>query len=68
MNLTSTTHPAYDFIIVGAGIIGANTAYALNKAFPGKEILLLDQAMAGSGTSFYSLALDFPLGQTAAKT
>lgn len=44
----------YDFIVVGAGIIGACTAYFLRKRFPDSSVLLLDQAAAGTSTSLYS--------------
>lgn len=33
----------YDYIIVGAGISGINTAYKINKKYPDKKILLLDK-------------------------
>jgi L-2-hydroxyglutarate oxidase len=33
----------YDFIVIGAGIIGASTAWQLQKAFPGCSILILEK-------------------------
>lgn len=33
----------YDFIIIGAGIVGAATAYALIQQYPQKKILLVDK-------------------------
>jgi L-2-hydroxyglutarate oxidase len=33
----------YDFIIVGAGIVGLSTAYKLSEAYPETEILILDK-------------------------
>ncbi|MGJ8679026.1 L-2-hydroxyglutarate oxidase [Paraglaciecola sp.] len=33
----------YDFIIVGAGIVGAATAYALAQKYPNKNILVVDK-------------------------
>ncbi|MCF2949479.1 L-2-hydroxyglutarate oxidase [Paraglaciecola aquimarina] len=33
----------YDFIIVGAGIVGAATAYALIQKYPDKKILVVDK-------------------------
>ena len=34
---------AYDFIVVGGGIVGAATAWQLQQAFPGRSILLLEK-------------------------
>ena len=33
----------YDYIIVGTGISGINTAYKINKKYPNRKILLLDK-------------------------
>lgn len=33
----------YDFIIVGAGIVGLSTAYKLSLAFPEAKILVLEK-------------------------
>ncbi len=48
----------FDYIIVGAGVIGSSTAYYLKKALPGKKILLLDRNhTAGAGNTAKSAAL-----------
>lgn len=36
-------HKTYDFIIVGAGIVGLSTAYKLSLAFPDATILILEK-------------------------
>jgi L-2-hydroxyglutarate oxidase len=33
----------YDFIVIGAGIIGAATAWQLQQAFPGQSVLVLEK-------------------------
>jgi L-2-hydroxyglutarate oxidase len=33
----------YDFIVIGAGIIGMSTAWQLQRAFPGKRVLVLEK-------------------------
>ena len=33
----------YDFIVVGAGIVGLSTAYKLLKAYPGSSLLILEK-------------------------
>ena len=33
----------YDFIIVGAGIVGLATAYKLSRRFPDKKILIIEK-------------------------
>ena len=33
----------YDFIVIGAGIIGASTAWQLQKAFPGCSVVVLEK-------------------------
>lgn len=33
----------YDFIVIGAGIIGMSTAWQLQQAFPGRSILVLEK-------------------------
>ncbi|MBT8230906.1 MAG: FAD-binding oxidoreductase [Saprospiraceae bacterium] len=41
----------YEFVIVGAGIVGLTTAYYLNKYCPGKKILVIDRHFIPSGAS-----------------
>ncbi|KAA1243805.1 FAD-dependent oxidoreductase [Aquimarina sp. RZ0] len=57
----------FDITILGAGIIGVNTAYWINRKYPDKKVLLLDQQISGTGATFYSIGLDFPFGQTEEK-
>ena len=40
---SSMRPPTYDFIIVGAGIVGLSTAYKLNSAFSDAKILVLEK-------------------------
>ncbi|VVB94347.1 D-amino acid dehydrogenase [uncultured archaeon] len=48
----------FDYIIIGAGIIGSSTAYYLKKALPGSRILLIDRNhTAGAGNTAKSAAL-----------
>ncbi|HMB44417.1 MAG TPA: FAD-binding oxidoreductase [Candidatus Methanoperedens sp.] len=48
----------FDYIIVGAGVIGSSTAYYLKKALPNSNILLLDRNQtAGAGNTARSAAL-----------
>jgi len=48
----------FDYIIIGAGVIGSSTAYHLKKALPGSKILLIDRNLsAGTGTTAKSAAL-----------
>ncbi len=48
----------FDYIIVGAGVIGSSTAYYLKKALPEKRILLIDRNhTAGAGNTAKSAAL-----------
>ena len=35
-----------DYLVIGAGIVGAATAYAISKRFPGKSIAVLDKESA----------------------
>ena len=49
------TKKTFDIIIIGAGIVGVNTAYFLSQKYPQKRIILLDKKMAGSGATFYSI-------------
>lgn len=48
----------FDYIIIGAGVIGCSTAYHLKKALPESKILLIDRNhTAGTGTTAKSAAL-----------
>jgi D-arginine dehydrogenase len=55
----------FDRVIVGAGIVGAMTAYLTARRDPSLRVLLLDQGMAGGGASAHSAGLDVPLARTA---
>lgn len=55
----------FDLAIVGAGIIGATTAYLAHASRPEWHIALLDRSFVGSGATYYSAALDLPFGRTA---
>ena len=49
---------SFDYIIVGAGVIGTSTAYYLKKALPDSRILLIDRNhTAGAGNTAKSAAL-----------
>lgn len=54
----------FDLAIIGAGIIGATTAYLAHTNRPEWHIALLDRSFAGSGATYYSAALDLPFGRT----
>lgn len=43
MHNSSETNTIYDFIIVGAGIVGLSTAYKLSLSFPEAQILVLEK-------------------------
>lgn len=48
----------FDYIIIGAGVIGSSTAFYLKSALPDKRILLIDRNhMAGAGNTARSAAL-----------
>jgi glycine/D-amino acid oxidase-like deaminating enzyme len=48
----------FDYIIIGAGVIGSATACYLKKALPGSRILLIDRNhTAGAGNTVKSAAL-----------
>ena len=53
----------FDLAIVGAGIIGATTAYLAHARRPEWRIVLLDRSLAGDGATHYSAALDLPFGR-----
>jgi glycine/D-amino acid oxidase-like deaminating enzyme len=54
----------FDLAIIGAGIIGATTAYLAHLGRPEWHIALLDRSFVGSGATYYSAALDLPFGRT----
>jgi glycine/D-amino acid oxidase-like deaminating enzyme len=54
----------FDFAIIGAGIIGATTAYLAHVHRPEWQIALLDRSFVGDGATHYSAALDLPFGRT----
>lgn len=55
----------FDRVIVGAGIVGAMTAYLTARRDPSLRVLLLDQGVPGGGASAFSAGLDVPLARTA---
>lgn len=56
----------FDLAVIGAGIIGATTAYLAGQRQPQWRILLADRSLVGQGTTQYSLGLYMPYGRTAA--
>ncbi|HEY2391529.1 MAG TPA: FAD-binding oxidoreductase [Candidatus Angelobacter sp.] len=54
----------FDLAIIGAGIIGATTAYLAHVSRPEWYIALLDRSFVGGGATHYSAALDLPFGRT----
>lgn len=52
---SATQPPAYDVLVLGAGIIGTCTALHLQQR--GRRVCLLDQAEPGSGTSYGNAGL-----------
>jgi glycine/D-amino acid oxidase-like deaminating enzyme len=55
----------FDLVVVGAGIVGAMTAYLARRERAGWSILLLDRSFVGDGSTRYSLGLDIPYGHSA---
>jgi D-arginine dehydrogenase len=55
----------FDRVIIGAGIVGAMTAYLTSRRDPSLRVLLLEQGMPGGGASAYSAGFDVPLARTA---
>ena len=55
----------FDLAIIGAGIIGATTAYLAHARRPEWRIALLDRSFIADGATHYSAALDLPFGRTA---
>ena len=56
----------FDLVIVGAGIIGATTAYLAGQRQPDWRILLADRSLVGQGATQYSVGLYLDYGRTAA--
>ncbi len=54
----------HDIAVVGAGVIGALTAYIAKRAHPEFRITLLDRDLIGMGASAYGGAIRIPLGLT----
>ena len=54
----------FDLAIVGAGIIGATTAWLGHMRRPEWHIAVLDRSLIGDGATHYSAALDLPFGRT----
>lgn len=54
----------FDLAIIGAGIIGATTAYLAHARRPEWHVVLLDRSFVGDGATHYSAALDLPFGRT----
>ena len=52
-----------DLVIVGAGIIGATTAWLANMRRPEWRIAVLERSLIGDGATHYSAALDLPFGR-----
>ncbi|OVE76932.1 hypothetical protein BVX98_04355 [bacterium F11] len=42
-NKTTSPHPKFDTVVIGAGIIGLSIAYELNRRFPSHGILVLEK-------------------------
>ena len=42
-NLNSQTMRAYDYVVIGGGIVGFSTAYHLGQSFPRARVLLLEK-------------------------
>jgi glycine/D-amino acid oxidase-like deaminating enzyme len=58
---------SFDLAVIGAGIVGASTAWYAQKQHPNWKIALFDRSLAGSGATLYSASLDIPFGGTAFK-
>lgn len=54
----------FDLAIIGAGIIGATTAYLAHVRKPEWHVVLLDRSFIGDGATRYSAALDLPFART----
>ena len=54
----------WDYVVVGAGIVGLTIAQYLRRRDPTGSILVLQRGRAGDGASRYSVGLHFPYGRT----
>ncbi|GFE18339.1 hypothetical protein Sgleb_63860 [Streptomyces glebosus] len=57
----------YDLAVVGAGIIGAMTAYRAARRSPRPRVLVLDAGTPGAGATGSSAGFDLPSGRGAAQ-
>src|SRR5947209_17535475 len=55
----------FDLAIIGAGIVGATTAWLAHVRRPEWPIAVLDRSFPGDGATRYSPALDLPFGRNA---
>src|SRR5436305_8708578 len=53
----------FDLAIIGAGIVGATTAWLAHMHRPEWSIALLERSLTGGGATYYSAALDLPFGR-----
>ena len=58
---------SWDYVVIGAGVIGLNVAQQLSAKCANAKILILDRDQAGFGVSQYSVGLHFPYGSTQEK-
>jgi D-hydroxyproline dehydrogenase subunit beta len=54
----------FDLAIIGAGIVGAATAYQASTEHRDWRVVVLEKSMVGNGATRHSLALDLPFGRT----
>jgi glycine/D-amino acid oxidase-like deaminating enzyme len=57
----------FDLAVIGAGIIGATTAYLAHQKKPKWSILLVDRSFIAGGATHYSVGLDIPYGRTSSQ-
>ncbi|HEY6806421.1 MAG TPA: FAD-binding oxidoreductase [Pyrinomonadaceae bacterium] len=57
--------PEFDLAVIGAGILGAVSAYLACQQQPEWRVLLLDRSLVGDGATQYSAGLDIPYGRNA---
>lgn len=55
---------SFDLAVIGAGVIGATTAYLAHVYRPEWHVVLLERSLIGDGATHYSAALDLPFGRT----
>jgi glycine/D-amino acid oxidase-like deaminating enzyme len=63
----SVARREWDYVIVGAGIIGLQVAHYLRKSEPAASILILERGRVGGGASHHSVGLHLPYGRTSAR-